>query len=373
MLDVTRKFHVLAVFEDGSFRSVRETKVLLDKHFGLKPSLDAVRKHLERCRDQGLLTDEKIGGSRFYRITGKGKERLKRIRARKTLKLRERLARPEPTVAPEIVGEENMSDRALFEVAPAIRLCDIVLNLSEDPEILNWVRPVREYWLLEFAKLTPRLPLNTTIALYSTIFNRTVPIKRQDTLFTFAFWKQRNEEEFLSYFLMQQEEKEHYERLYREEQLKRKELERKLELKKLEEQLWTVKKDFELGRQIGKLEVLTNQCRSQGKLISSILQKRLAREPKERERLKAILLRRRIDWRWDLLKLESDISLPCVPSDRPARAPGMISKSIEKEHPYQNEHEYDLDSWWQHLTREDDRWRKNMEGIPETSLPFTIC
>ena len=65
---------------------IRQVKVLLQKDFGLNPSLDAVRKHLKRCFDQGLVTREKFGRSYYYKISVKSRDRLLIIRARREKK-----------------------------------------------------------------------------------------------------------------------------------------------------------------------------------------------------------------------------------------------------------------------------------------------
>ena len=135
--------------------------------------------------------------------------------------------------------EKDLFNRALFEVAPAIELCDIVLTLSDDPEILDLAGRVKGYWLLEYQELKPHLPLYLVVTIDSMLSKSTARMKHQktipDIIFAFLAKERREEAEYLLYLLEQErEEKERYKRLYEEKNSKCEVLERELERKKLE-------------------------------------------------------------------------------------------------------------------------------------------
>lgn len=126
--------------------------------------------------------------------------------------------------------EKDPFNRALL-AATTIKLCDVVLNLSDAPETLSWARAVKVYWQLEYQKLVPHLPIYMVMAINSMLSESSASIKRQKTIpdITFAFLaKERREEAEYLFFCwkQEQEEKERYERLYEEEKSKREELER---------------------------------------------------------------------------------------------------------------------------------------------------
>jgi len=85
--------------------------------------------------------------------------------------------------------EKDPFNRALL-AATTIKLCDVVLNLSDAPETLNWARGVRVYWQLEYQKLVPHLPIYMVMAINSMLSESSAPIKRQKTILdiTFAFF-----------------------------------------------------------------------------------------------------------------------------------------------------------------------------------------
>ena len=164
MLDVedkTEKLHVLVVLEDGSFKDARETRAMLKKHFDLTPSKDAVRKHLERCCDQGLLARRKFGRSYCYKIVMKGRERLRIIRVKREEKPRRELDK----LTKDLVLERllDMSERhkkkwlltRMVEVTSSLRLCDALLNRLSDENTLSLARNARMYWELEYSELIP--------------------------------------------------------------------------------------------------------------------------------------------------------------------------------------------------------------------------
>lgn len=267
---MTEKLHVLAVLEDSSFKDAGQVKVLLKEYFNLKPSLDAVRKHLERCFDQELVTRKKIGRSYHYRISVKGRERLRRIRAKRekaSEESRGKFAESRESESP--LGEQGKLDLALslfnraLLVATSIELCDVV--------------PMRA------------IP---------TIQHETVP---SISLLDLAR-KRREEGEYVFYLLEQErKEKERYKKGYLEEKLKREELEKEHGRIKLDWQRGCLER-FKLGRKFGKLEAEREQIILRRKLVSSLLQDRLSRKQKDEEAVHAILLRRCINWRWwDLL------------------------------------------------------------------------
>jgi len=330
---ITEKLHILAVLEDGSFKDARQVKVLLKVDFNLKPSLDAVRKHLQRCSKQGLVIPRKLGRSRQYRISVKGRERLRRIRAEREKEFEQNRGKFSESSELERPSRErgefveiSLSDRAFLEVAASIKLCDVVLGLSDNPKILNWARWTKMRWQLEYQKLIPHLPRHMVIAINNILYNNAIPIKARaqetdpeiDLLISLG---RRREEGEYAFHLLEQErkEKERYKKSYMEEKSEREELEREYERFKLQQLLRPVRggfqqgysEDFKLEREIGKLEAKSAQIIKQGKLIASLMQDRLSRKQKEDEAFHAILLRRYINWRWwDLLPRGSDNPLP---------------------------------------------------------------
>ena len=81
--DKTEKLHILAVLEDGSWKSAYGIRSRLWKGFELLPRLNTLRKNLQRCLKQGLVERMKIEGCYHYRIKKKGRERLRIIRAKR--------------------------------------------------------------------------------------------------------------------------------------------------------------------------------------------------------------------------------------------------------------------------------------------------
>lgn len=308
---ITEKLHVLAVLEDGYFKDAGKVRFLLDEYFSLKPSKEAVRKHLERCFDQELVTRERRGRSYHYRISVKGRERLRRIRAKRQKQWEESQRRfaesresESPQSEPEKIVKVSLFDRVV-EVATSIRLCDVVLRLSDDQKILNWAGLVKVRWQFELQKLIPVLPMPTLVAAYSTLFNNAIPTAQQETIpwtDVLTMRERRDEEEYVFYcFDQERKEKERLIKLYNEEKSKRQELEKENEHLKLDRQP-DVSGVFKLGRKIGKHETKMEQILSQQKLISSSLQDRLLGKQKAEEAVHAIHLRRCINWRWwDLL------------------------------------------------------------------------
>jgi len=330
---MTEKLHVLAVLEDGSFKNARQVRISLKVDFNLKPSLDAVRKHLQRCSKQGLVTSRKPGRSRQYRISVKGRERLRRIRAERKKeaeqsrsKLVESSELERPSDEQRKLVEISLSDRALLEVATSIKLCDVVLDLSDNPKILNLTRCRKMRWQLEYHKLIPYLPTHMVMTINNILYNMTIPTKRQETdpeIDLLILLGRRREEREYAFYLLEQErkEKERYKRSYMEEKSKRLELERECERFKFQQLLRPGRggfqhgysEGFKLGRKIGKLEAESSQIIQQGKLTSSLMRHRLSKKQKEKEAFHAILLRRHINWRWwDLLPRGSDNPLPPV-------------------------------------------------------------
>ena len=272
LLDVTEKVHVLAVLEDGSFHDAHEVKALLEENFDLDSGLDAVRKHLERCFDQKLVTREKNGRRYRYRIIGKGRERLKRMRAKR---------RKETAVAHGKFTESVKLQRQI-----------------------------------KYKDLIPHLLTPIKIAMANMISTNKIPAKCDD--FDASFFlplarRRREEGEYVLYRLEQeQKEKETYKKKYLEEKLKREGLEKELERSRACE-LEAHKEGFRLGRKVGKLEAETHQVIKQGKNISSLLQERMLKKQKREEALQAILLRQSINCRWyDLLPRGSGNKLPLV-------------------------------------------------------------
>ena len=150
----TEKLHVLAVLEDGTLKNAYGIRSMLEKYFDLKPCLNALRKNLQRCFEQGLVRRVKIVGSYRYGISEKGRERLRLIRAKRQEKFDKPVVSQTPLVAPENFWNKRLLGRA-FEVTSTIEPCDIVLRLSSDNATLNFANCTRIYWMLEYLRLVP--------------------------------------------------------------------------------------------------------------------------------------------------------------------------------------------------------------------------
>ncbi len=244
----TEKLHILAVLEDGSVLNAHGILAKLNIGFGLNPLLNALRKNLYVCKKQGLVERvDKLGGSYRYRITEKGRERLGLIRAK-----RERL-QEKPIIVLEKPIEVKSAGPSLQEQTMTI----IAMK--------SWQQSQR----------------------------------KNDILWTSLKWRSEEEDHaFLLWRLEQEvEEKERYKRLYggvneEMQKLRRQVVEIKDNIPRLR------KEYFELGRTFGKLEAQSEQLRSEGKSITSLLQDRLERKRKEKEHSHAILFRRALNKRW---------------------------------------------------------------------------
>lgn len=157
----TEKLHVLAVLEDGALRNAYEIGFGLEKSFDLKPKLNTLRKNLQRCFKQGLVTREKIGRSYYYRICRKGKERLRIIRAKWEEKFEKRLegfARSGELQRfldeKKRIEKKWLLDR-MWEVKSSLMLCDVVLSLSRDKATLDFANAAKMYWQVEYSELIP--------------------------------------------------------------------------------------------------------------------------------------------------------------------------------------------------------------------------
>lgn len=148
----TEKWQILRVLEDGVLRNAYEIWIMHKNSFGLKPSLNALRKNLQRCFEQGLVCREKIEGSYCYRISEKGRERLRIVRAKKQEKLMEIAEWDGILQGLGDLDKERCLERAA-EIAIARKLCDIVISISSDTKTLEFVRWAKNYWQLERAKL----------------------------------------------------------------------------------------------------------------------------------------------------------------------------------------------------------------------------
>lgn len=171
--DITEKLHVLAVLEHSSWKNAYGIRRMLWEWFVLNPHLNTLRKNLQRCYDQGLIEREKRGGSYHYRIMKRGRERLRRIRAKRQKKLRAR--ERNFLVLPEGFTHKKLFHRVI-EVTSAVRLCDIVLRLSSDNTTLNFARNIRHYWYSEFVGLVPYITerIGKTVENISTELGKTL-------------------------------------------------------------------------------------------------------------------------------------------------------------------------------------------------------
>jgi len=157
----TEKLHVLAVLENGALRNVYEIGFMLEKSFDLKPKLNTLRKNLQRCSEQRLVIREKIGRNYSYRIAGKGKERLRIIRAKRKEKFEKRSE--DFAKSGELqrflyekkrIEKKWIRDRML-EVNSSLMLCNALLSLSRDEVTLDFAKAIKMYWQIKHLELIP--------------------------------------------------------------------------------------------------------------------------------------------------------------------------------------------------------------------------
>jgi DNA-binding PadR family transcriptional regulator len=160
-MEKTENWHVLAILERGLWMDLGQVRFVLQKDFGLKPNVDALRKNLQRCTQQGLISVERIGRNNFYRITEKGKKRRGIIAARKEAEFKEWLAgtsRKDQAKEVQVVEQKPTAPvlmKRVVEVNSSLVLCDAVLGSSYDQNTLNLARMARMYWLMEKRELIP--------------------------------------------------------------------------------------------------------------------------------------------------------------------------------------------------------------------------
>lgn len=150
----TEKLHILAVLEKGLPMNAIEIRYRLRKGFDLEPLLNTLRKNLKRCFDQGIVDRDKMMESYDYRITEKGLERLRRIRASRETRVRRRtkLLR-----LPSVSGvfDSRMLLKRLFEIVYCVKLCDVVLNKPWTGTASEFATVQRTYWERQLSELTP--------------------------------------------------------------------------------------------------------------------------------------------------------------------------------------------------------------------------
>ena len=150
----TEKLHILAVLENGLPKNATAISYALQKGFDLRPRLNTLRKNLKRCFDQGIVDRAKMMGSYDYRITKKGLERLRRIRAWRETRMRRRtkLLR-----LPSVSGvfDSRMLLKRLFEIVFCVRLCDTVISSSSTSSASEFASAQRAYWERQLSELIP--------------------------------------------------------------------------------------------------------------------------------------------------------------------------------------------------------------------------
>lgn len=260
------KLHILLVLEDGSLQDAHGVKSRLLKLLGLECKIDSLRKGLLRLYKQGLLRRQKmkLGRRSFhYWISEKGRQRLMILEARRK-KTRE--------VAFDSL--KTYEERCLI---------DRCIEFMIEQIISRW--------------FAAKKPYTTDI----------------DRIILFPLLKERSDERDFLFNLLKQErnEKERYKRLYEEKNAECHKLRQHLVV---EENVHpSFMNRFKLAHSTVKMEVITDQRLSTGKIISPMLKERLARKQKEREHSHAILLRRYVNGRWwDLLPPGYNSRLPPV-------------------------------------------------------------
>jgi len=290
--DKTEKLHVLAVLEDGVSRNAWEILVRLDEWFGLRSSVNALRKNLYMCLKQDLLERSKLlGGSYRYSITEKGKKRLELLRARREKAPSECVEAKEP-------DEKATFDRWL-EVATSIRLSDTVSNLVPDNFTSSVATWGRVYWRLECMKLLPYLPAHMLPVTWQ-FLSGGVPSKAKGSsestdLMLTSFT--RTNQEFEHLFSLREEEKkekERYKRLYEEKEAECRKLGECLEAKVGVDvnrgQLDLIfSAGLRLGRVFGRFEAAVEQTLSIQKIVLRRIQTESAERQKQQEHFDARL------------------------------------------------------------------------------------
>jgi hypothetical protein len=164
-MEKTQKWHVLAVLESGKLMSINQIRIMLEKDFSLKPKPAALWKMLQRCScssyGQGLISIEKIGRNNFCRITEKGKKRRKIVAARKEKEFKDQLSRfysheaEKSNLASQQKQTRSLIVKRKLEVDSSLRLCDVLLSRTSDPNARDFALTLRLYWLNESRKLAP--------------------------------------------------------------------------------------------------------------------------------------------------------------------------------------------------------------------------
>ena len=277
---ITEKVHILAVLEDSSPHDAHQVKTLLKEYFDLGPSLDAVRKHLQRCLNQELVTRERNGRRYRYRISGKGRERLKRMRAKR---------QKETTEVPRSIELQGASERQgkLVRLDPfekTVKIAALHLSMSMIMEMANMA------------------------------YTNTIAAKPDESGLEIILVRNRREEGEYAFYRLEQEreERESYKKKYLGEKLKREGVEKELERARARE-LEACWEGFRLGCEFERERAESRKVIELGKTVSLLLQDRMSRKQKREEAFQAILLRRCINWRWwDLLPSGSKNRLPPV-------------------------------------------------------------
>lgn len=141
---------ILVVLEKGAVEDAYGIRVLLEKWFGLKPSLNALRKNLHMCYEQGLVTPDKlVGGSYRYRISEKGRKRLSLIRDKRSKEFEGRLddllesRESERLLRTQEKRKREWLIERIVEVESSLRLCNAVLNGFGDEHLMGLARNAR--------------------------------------------------------------------------------------------------------------------------------------------------------------------------------------------------------------------------------------
>jgi hypothetical protein len=160
MMEKTEKLHILVVLEKGSPVTINSIRTDLEKDFSLKPNLVALRKNLQRCRQQGLVSAEKIGRSNFYMATEKGKKRRRIVAAKRDRGFKDWLSKKYPTEKPNVHVSDQKTDRyalakRAMEIKLSLRFCEALLSDNHNPDTLNLARTAKMYWQNEESELMP--------------------------------------------------------------------------------------------------------------------------------------------------------------------------------------------------------------------------
>lgn len=326
------KFHILRVLEDGSFLDAHEVRRRLRRVFGVDCKIDSLRKGLLRLCRQGLLAREKLEGARrsyHYRIREKGRKRLAIFRERKKQE-------PEATADLQRLRQplKSNEERRLFdrwiEAVGSLKLIDVLLRHPLDDILLNSAIAMKVYWWCKLLNIYPNLPVHLQQATEQ-VMTYQCPvaepyIKIEVPTFDILLRRIRRPTDERDYlhcsYQEERSEKETYKRLYEEKDAECRKLSKGVVARSNVQR--SSLDSFELERVFEKTRATADSYLSVGKIISSRLKERSARQQKEREHFQALLLRRYVNERWwDLMPSGYGSRLP------PVRGPARGSEPTQ--------------------------------------------